>query len=270
VTVARWNGVSRTALALLAALLVSGCFLNKKSPPPTLSPEPGSEAAGASAAKVDSIWALADKRFRRGDWEGTVTALERANLEMLPVDPRRSRMHFMIGESMFQQGDFLQAAREFRRVSDDTPGDPLAPDALLRAGDSFSAMWRRPELDPTYGQTAMATYSEVTNRFPGTTAAKQAQQRLTELQDNFAWKQYKAGSYYMHLKAYDSAILYYRDVVATYPRSKAAPKALVDLIKAYYKLGYLEDVKETCGYIRRFHANAKGVAELCPSDAEAS
>jgi outer membrane protein assembly factor BamD len=266
---ARGNQVWWSALTLAGALLVTGCF-SKKSAPPVLSPEPGSAAAGASAASVDSSWALADRRFRRGDWEGTITVLERANLEMLPLDPRRSRMHFMMGESMFQQGDFLQAAREFRRVSDDTPGDPLASDALLRAGDSFSALWRRPELDPTYGQTAISTYSEVGNRFPGTSAAKQAQQRLAQLQDNFAWKQYKAGSYYMHLKAYDSAILYYRDVVATYPRSKAAPLALVDLVKAYYKLGYLEDVKETCGYIRRFHANAKGVAELCPSDIEAS
>jgi outer membrane protein assembly factor BamD len=172
----------------------------------------------------------------------------------------------MMGESMFQQGDYLQAAREFRHVSDDTPGDPMAPDALLRAGDSFAALWRRPELDPTYGQTAMSTYTEVANRFPGTPAAKQGQQRLVELQNQFAYKQYRAGRYYMHLKAYDSAILYYRDVVATYPRSPSAPKALVDLVKAYYKMGYLEDVKETCGYIRRFHANAEGVATVCPSD----
>ena len=64
----------------------------------------------------------------------------------------------------------------------------------------------------------------------------------------------------------DWPLFWHRDVVATYPRSPAAPQALVDLVKAYYKLGYVEDVKETCGYIRRFHANAKGVADLCPSD----
>jgi outer membrane assembly lipoprotein YfiO len=267
VTGKRWNGVRMLALAVTALLGAVGCG---RSAPPVLNAEPGSQAAQATAAGVDSIWALAETRFRRGDWEKTITALERANLEMLPTDPRRARLHFMIAESMYQQADFLQAAREFRRVSDETPGDPLAPDALLRAGDSFASLWRRPELDPTYGQTAMATYSEVSNRFPGTPAARQAQQRLLELQDQFAWKQYKAGSYYMHLKAYDSAILYYRDVVATYPRSRAAPRALMDLVKAYYKLGYYEDVKETCGYIRRFHANAKGLAEVCPTDQEAS
>jgi outer membrane protein assembly factor BamD len=225
-------------VTLLAGVLaLAGCGAKKK--PPMLNAEPGSQAAGATAAGIDSLWAVAEKRFRMGSWAEAGEALERVNLEMLPTDPRRTRMHFLLAESLFQQGDYIQAAREFRHVSDDTPGDPLAPDALLRAGDSFAALWRRPELDPTYGQTAMSTYTEVTTRFPGTSA-------------------------------YDSAILYYRDVVATYPRTQAAPKALADLVKAYYKMGYYEDVKETCGYIRRFHPNLKGMDDLCPVDAPSS
>jgi outer membrane protein assembly factor BamD len=104
----------------------------------------------------------------------------------------------------------------------------------------------------------------VLNRFPGTPAATLATARAQELQDQFAQKDYKAGMYYVRMKAYDSAILYFRDVVATYPRSTAAPLALIQLVKAYRSLGYLEDVQETCGYIRRFHAGTAGVVEVCP------
>jgi outer membrane protein assembly factor BamD len=189
---------------------------------------------------------------------------------MAPTDPRRPRMFFLEGEALAAQGDYLQAARYFRRVSDETPGDPLAPDALLRAADAFAALWRRPELDPTYGQTALSTYAEVTTRFPGTPAAKKAQRRTLELTDQFANKEYQTGRHYMKLKAYDSAILYFRDVVATYPRSSVAPSALASLVKAYYKLGYLEDVQETCGYIRRFHPNAPEVKGLCLDASDAS
>ena len=74
----------------------------------------------------------------------------------------------------------------------------------------------------------------------------------------------------MRLKAYDSAILYLKDLVATYPRSSVAPDALLHLVQAYRTLGYKEDVQETCGYIRRFHADAPGVARACPERAEAS
>ena len=114
-------------------------------------------------------------------------------------------------------------------TADDTPGDTLAPQALLRAGDAYATLWRRPELDPTYGRSAMATYQEVVNRFPSSTAARQAQSHILQLQDQFAYKNYKAGLYYVRMKAWDSAILYFRDVVATYPRSAIAPSALVEL-----------------------------------------
>ena len=81
----------------------------------------------------------------------------------------------------------------------------------------YADLWRRPELDPSYGQTALATYQELLNRYPGHTAAKRAQERIDDLQERFAFKEYKAALYYMRLKAYDSAILYLKDLVATYP-----------------------------------------------------
>ena len=88
--------------------------------------------------------------------------------------------------------------------------------------------------------------------------------RLNELQDDFAYKGYRTGLYYYRIKAYDSSILYLRDVVATYPRSTIAPSALVQLVKAYKALDYEEDVKETCGYIRRFHASTHDINKVCP------
>jgi len=220
--------------------------------------------APGSKASIDSSWKVAHEQFRAGKWPEVQTTLERMNLEIQAGDPRLPELHFMLGEALLGQGNALQAVREFRRASDDTPSDTLAPKALVRAGDAYASLWRRPELDPTYGRSALAVYQEVLNRFPGSSAAPLATARAQALQDQFAYKDYKAGMYYARLKAYDSAILYFRDVVATYPRSSAAPLALVQLVKAYRTLGYVEDVQETCGYIRRFHANAAGLAEACP------
>jgi hypothetical protein len=44
------------------------------------------------------------------------------------------------------------------------------------------------------------------------------------------------------------------------------PEALVKLVQAYQKLGYREDVQETCGYIKRFHPKAPGSRDVCPRD----
>jgi outer membrane protein assembly factor BamD (BamD/ComL family) len=86
---------------------------------------------------------------------------------------------------------------------------------------------------------------------------------MTELNERFAYKTYRAAIFYYRLKAYDSAILYLKDVIANYPKSAVAPDALVRLVQAYRTLGYREDVQETCDYIRRFHPKAPGSQEVC-------
>jgi TolA-binding protein len=125
------------------------------------------------------------------------------------------------GRGAVRHGSNLDAAREPQR-SDDTPNDPIAPEALPGVG-RHADLGGAPELDPSYGQTALATYQELLNRYPHG-AAKRAQQRIDDLQERFAYKEYKAALYYMRLKAFDSAILYLKDLVATYPRS-AGPDA---------------------------------------------
>jgi len=227
-------------------------------------PAPVSDA-GASAATIDSLWTEGEGAIRRGKWGDAEKLLNRAILEFPPGDRRVARAHFYLGEALFAQGRHLEAAREFRKASDETPNDPLAPEALLRLGDVYSDLWRRPELDPTYGQTALSTYQELLNRYPGNSAAKRAELRIAELNERFANKAYKAAMFYFRLKAYDSAILYLKDLVATYPKTGVVPEALVKLVQAYKALGYREDVQETCGYIQRFHPRAPKVREVCPT-----
>ena len=253
---------SRWIPCLLGAVMMSGCG---GGPPPAASPTPAAEARiEASPQERDSLWVLAKSKVRRGKWADAQKTLERLLLEFDPGDSRIAEAHYWLGEAQLGLNSHLQAAREFRKVSDDNPNDPLAAEALLRVGDVYADLWRRPELDPSYGQTALATYQELLNRYPGGSPAARAQVRITDLQERFAYKEYRAAIYYFRLKAYDSAILYLKGVVATYPRAAIAPDALIKLVEAYRKLGYREDVQETCGYIRRFHPGARGTDEACP------
>jgi outer membrane protein assembly factor BamD len=233
---------------------------------PTVSPSPGARPnESASPAMMDSLWSQATAAVRHGKWGDAEKLIERVLLELPPGDPRIPQAHYWLGETYYARGRHLEAAREFRKASDDTPNHPLAAEALLRVGDVYADLWRRPELDPTYGQTAVATYQELLNRYPASSAAKRAQLRIAELNERFAYKTYKAAMFYYRLKAYDSAILYLKDLIANYPRSAVAPDALVKLVQAYKALGYREDVQETCDYIQRFHPKAPGARRVCPT-----
>lgn len=257
------TGWGRSAV-LASTLLVSGCLFGRGAP----KPPPPVETVESTSRRADSLFLAGEAHLRSGAWTRTIEALERLVLLLDYSDPRRARSYFMLGEAKLAKGLNLEAVREFRRVSDEAVVEELAPDALLRAGDAYAGLWRRPELDPTYGQTALETYLEVSQRFPGTSAAARAQLRITELQEMFAEKELKSARFYLKYKAYDSAILTLRSMIATYPRTRSVPEALVSLVEAYQKLQYLEDLRETCEYVERFFpAVVPDVADRCPAAA---
>jgi outer membrane protein assembly factor BamD len=246
---------------LAACLMLSMACGGGSKRAPASSPAPLS----ASPATVDSMWRNAETAVRHGKWGDVAKRLDRLLLEFQPGDPRIARAHYYLGEAYYAQGRHLEAAREFRKASDETPNDPIAPYALIRLGDVYSDLWRRPELDPSYGETALATYQELLNRYPNDPTTKRAEARIQDLKERFAYKAYRAALFYFRLKAYDSAILYLKDLVANYPKAAVVPDALVKLVQAYKTLGYREDVQETCGYIQRFHPRTPGAKEVCPA-----
>lgn len=252
-----------TVVAALAIAL--GACARSAPEPITPTPDPGRISEAAPPAVVDSLWETTQRNFRHGDWSDAAIDLERILLEFRAGDPRIPKAHFYLAESFFAMNDQLRAVREFRKVSDESPNHALAPDALLRMGDAFRDLWNKPELDPSYGYSALSVYRELVNRYPSSSAAETAQERISELENWFALKDYKAALYYLKFEAYDSAIIYLKGLAAEYPRASVTPQALVKLVEAYQELGYQEDVSETCGYLRTYHPDFEGTSEHCPA-----
>jgi outer membrane protein assembly factor BamD len=203
--------------------------------------------------------------FRRGDFRRAQVLLQRLTFEFGPSQPELAQARYYLAECYFQTGDRVQAAADFRKVADEFPATEYAPLALLRAGDANLRLWRRPELDPTYGETALAIYQELAGRYPETDAAARARLHVRRLENQFAEKTYRNGMFYQKRKAYDSAIIYFKDVIANFPNSQFAPAALLRLVESYKTIGYTQEVQETCAHLRRFYPQAAGLDRSCPA-----
>jgi outer membrane protein assembly factor BamD len=225
--------------------------------------------AGFNAAQYsspDSLYEASLSRYREGDCGDAIVGLQRLTFELPPRDPRLAEVRYYLAECQLEEGDRLEAARSFRRVADEFPQHELAPNALLHAGDANRDLWRNPELDPTYGDAAMAVYRELLIRYPNSDAAGQGRERISELNEMFAEKEFKTGRFYMRLNAFDSAIIYFKAVVERYPRSSFAPKALMRLAEAYRKIGYVEERREICSHLHQYYPDTPDLAEECPAD----
>ncbi len=204
--------------------------------------------------------------IRRGDFRRAQLVLQRLSFEFAPGQPEAVVARYYLAECYFQIGDRVQAAHEFRKVADEYPTSEYAPLALLRAGDANLRLWRRAELDPTYGETALSIYQELAARYPDSDAAARARPHVRRLQNQFAEKTYKNGMFYLRRRAYDSAIIYFKDVIANFPEAKLAPDALLRLVDSYRAIGYSDELQETCAHLRRFYPQATGLAKSCPAD----
>jgi len=244
---------SRLLAAAAGAVFAAACHHAARVPPP---PDPVAELARARA------------RFRHGDFGRALLLFRRLLYELSATQPEIAEVQYSIAECYFQTGDRVQAAHDFRQVADQYPTSEYAPLALLRAGDANLRLWRRPELDPSYGQSALAIYQELAGRYPGTEAAARAQAHVQQLREWFSEKDYKNGMFYFRRRAYDSAIIYFKDVIANYPEAKLAPDALLRLVDSYRAIGYSDELKETCDHLRRFYPQATGLGKSCPAPAD--
>lgn len=246
----------RGILLLLGVLLAvggAGCHRGGRAAAP---PQPEAELERAM------------RLFRRGEFRDAQVMLNRLTFEFGPNQPELALTRFYLAETYFQFGDRIQAATAFRRVADEFPTSEYAPLALLRAGDANLRLWRRAELDPTYGEIALATYQELAGRYPESEAAARARPHVRRLQNQFADKTYKNGLFYLKRKAYDSAIIYFKEVIANFPDARRAPDALLRLVDTYRAIGYSEELQETCAHLRRFYPEAPGTRRSCPAAAD--
>lgn len=219
----------------------------------------------APAVQPDVQLSRALELFHHGEFRRAQALLQRMTFDLDPGRPELPQIRYYMAECSFQMGDYTQAASDFRKVSDEFSTTEYAPLALLRAGDANLRLWKSPELDPSYGETALAIYQELAGRFPESDAAARARPHVKRLENQFAEKTYKTGIFYLRRRAYDSAIIYFKDVIANYPNSALAPDALLRLVDSYRAIRYTQELQETCDHLRRYYPNAKDLNRSCPA-----
>jgi outer membrane protein assembly factor BamD (BamD/ComL family) len=86
---------------------------------------------------------------------------------------------------------------------------------------------------------------------------------LADLHEMFAQKNYLSGMYYLRRKAHDSAIIYFKDVVAKWPEAPTARLAQLRLVDAYKAIRYKDDAADQCAELKRAFPNDAEVRATC-------
>jgi outer membrane assembly lipoprotein YfiO len=229
-------------------------------------------AAAACAGHLDvakfkgtneELYARSLKAFNHHNWDDAVAGFEKLTLELPAHDTLLSRSHFYLGEAHEHRAEYLLAAQSYSRLAESFPDDSMADRALYAAGRSYQKMWHRPDLDASNGESALTSYQQLLSLYPGSAMAGDAQKQISRLDEWFARKDYSNGVHYYRRKAYDSAIIYLKDVVKNYPNTATARLAQLKLVDAYRAIKYRDDANDVCTQLRTNYPGDKDVRLRC-------
>jgi len=214
----------------------------------------------------ESLYKETMRRYDHKRWDDAVAGFERLTIDLPARDTLLPRAHYYLAKSHYNRKEYLLAAQSFGRVSESFPDDTLADDALFEAGASYQRLWRKPVLDAEYGQSALSTYRTLLALYPNSPMRSRAEQQIQTLEEWMATKDYETGLHYMRLKAFDSAIIYFKDVVRLYPQTARSRDAYLRLVQAYRTIHYREEASETCTAVRAKFADDLEVRRTCGVD----
>jgi outer membrane protein assembly factor BamD len=236
--------------AVLGVVLVAGCH----------------HKGGFQPLKYPSHQALYDAslgELHKHKWGHAVTGFEKLTTDLPARDPLLPESYYYLGDAHMGNHEYILAAQSYSRVAENFPEDTLADRATYNTGVAYSKLWRRPGLDPEYGETSRSTFQSFLAAYPDSPLRDSAVKQIERLDEWFGIKGYNNGVTYLKRKAYDSSIIYFRDVVKSYPKTDAARKSQIRLVQAYRAIKYKEDVAETCGSLEKAHPGDKDVAKAC-------
>ena len=205
------------------------------------------------------------KEFQKRHWNNAVSGFEKLTNELSARDTLLPRSHWFLASAHDRLGEHLLAAQSYTHLYESFPDDTSADEAALEAARSYRKLWRKPALDATYGETAIATYNTLLGLFPSSEHADAARAEILELEELFATKNFDTGRYYYRRKAYDSAVLYLKTVLERWPHVPKARDAMVLLAETYKVIKYREDLNDICGRLRTAYPDDTGAAKACAS-----
>lgn len=193
---------------------------------------------------ADELFARGTEQLEQRNWSDAADAFRRFVL-MHPNDPRAAEALFRIGEAYQGRREWITAASEFNRIATDYPASPWADRARFQACRSYYELAPRPQLDQEYTRIAIDHCRSLTLHYPDSEFTPRAREIITELTNRLAEKEYLAANHYFNRRAFDSAIVYYQVILAEYPATIWAPRALLRMVEAYERLGYEQEATST-------------------------
>jgi outer membrane protein assembly factor BamD len=212
---------------------------------------PSAHAIGKKKKKSDlSANPLANVKSKQPDkelFDKAMLALKKGKFDVARLDLQTllntypeteyaMRAKLAIGDTWYKEGGsaaLQQAEAEYKDFITFFPNTPEAAEAQMKVGDIYFQQMEKPDRDPQNAVHAEQEYRTMIQDFPDSTLVPRAKQRLREVQEVLAQRQFEIGTYYASHENWGATIARLQTVADTYPLFSHSDQTLIALGDAY-------------------------------------
>ncbi|MBV9075226.1 MAG: outer membrane protein assembly factor BamD [Acidobacteria bacterium] len=218
---------SKLVFALIFTMMVAGCHHNKVTNP----------IANLDSKQPDKVlFDRAMDAMKHGKYDVARITLQTL-INTYPDSEFIARAKLAVGDSWYAEGTtaaYQQAEVEYKDFQTFFPQLPEAAEAQLRIADMHYKQMEKADRDYTHAMRAEDEYRQLIQLYPDNTKLVPiAKQRLREVQEVLAERQYRIGRFYYLRESYPAAIARLKTLTDTYPLYSQADDALLMLGKSY-------------------------------------
>ncbi len=147
-----------------------------------------------------------------------------------------ARAKLAVADSWYAEGGstaLQQAEIEYKDFGTFFPNMPEAAEAALKVANIHYQQMEKADRDYTHAMRAEEEYRSVILQYPDSKLLKEAKQRLREVQEVLAQREYNIGRFYYLRQAYPAAIARLQTLVDRYPLYSGADETLYLLGQTY-------------------------------------
>lgn len=138
-----------------------------------------------------------------------------------------------LARSYYHNRDYILAGSEFTRFLNVYRTDPRAQEAEYERAMSYYEQSPDYELDQTPTEQAITYFQLFLDRYPQSDLKDEAEERIRELREKLAHKEYAGAELYERRGLYEAAALSFVRVFDKYPDTRWADDALLGAIRTY-------------------------------------
>ncbi len=157
-------------------------------------------------------------------------------LNTYPDSEYQMRAKLAVGDSWFKEGGtaaLTQAEAEYKDFITFFPQAPEAAEAQMKVGDIYFMQMEKPDRDFTNAQSAEREYRAMIDQFPDSPLVPRAKQKLREVQEVLADREFLIGQYYSSRENWSGALARLETIADTYPLFSKSDQVWLTIGDAY-------------------------------------